>query len=227
MKIAARLREIIEAETPATRRFISLEEWTDIKAETWRTWWNRGGRASEDMIQAAAQTWPEYAFWLVTGVTDFEHGHVHPHRNETRHNYSWLTPIYADEKLARAARQRVRSAAKDYFRKKIEYARWILQVQNQIEERDEDDIWLKDNAFEDEFVALSRIRAEQEETLSRIEREAGQAAEKEHAKWIRHSAESADEIMAKLEGIEKEFSKQVKSESKTGRKTSQKKKISS
>jgi hypothetical protein len=30
---------------------MALEDATNVKPETWRTWWNRGGKASADMIQ--------------------------------------------------------------------------------------------------------------------------------------------------------------------------------
>lgn len=78
MNLTERLRSLVERVAPATRRFVALEEATGIKAETWRTWWNRGGKASADMIQGVGIAWPEYAFWLVTGVDDSSHGHKDP-----------------------------------------------------------------------------------------------------------------------------------------------------
>jgi len=78
MNISDRLRLVIEAVTPPTRRFVALEEATQIKAESWRTWWNRGGKASPDMIQTIARAYPEYALWIVTGITDQLFGHIAP-----------------------------------------------------------------------------------------------------------------------------------------------------
>lgn len=78
MGLSERLHEVIECVTPATRRFVTLEEVTKIKSETWRTWWNRGGKASPDMIQEVARAWPSYALWLVAGITDELFGHIAP-----------------------------------------------------------------------------------------------------------------------------------------------------
>lgn len=147
MNLSERLRQLIEAVTSSTRRFVALEEQTGVKAETWRTWWNRGGKASADLIQAAAQTWPEYAFWLVTGVDDFLNGHTSPPNPEK-------------------ASFRERDAAKAVFLKKIERERWAETADlNAIDAREiEMDFML-------EISNLSRIRYSQEEILERIEAE--------------------------------------------------------
>jgi hypothetical protein len=110
MDLSERLRKIVETMTPSTRRFAALEEATKISAKTWQTWWSRGGKASADMIQAAGQVWPHFAFWLVTGIDDYQHGHTTPGLTE------------AEERGNRRSPER--TVARDYFLKVIEYEKW-------------------------------------------------------------------------------------------------------
>src|SRR5437879_1798704 len=79
LSIHARLKAIILAETDDSGRFGWLQKKTGISRTTWQTWWEKedappGGR----LIEAAARLWPEYAFWLATGIVDLEYGHSFP-----------------------------------------------------------------------------------------------------------------------------------------------------
>ncbi len=76
--LAVRLKLLLLAETKERGRYSSLEANTDIPAATWRTWWNRGGVPGGQLVEAAAKTWPQFAFWLVTGHTDARCGHDMP-----------------------------------------------------------------------------------------------------------------------------------------------------
>lgn len=76
--IRLRLLEIIKQGTDEAKRFKSLEQLTGISGATWRTFWNRSGAPSGEMIEAIATQWPQYAFWLATGGTDPSAGHVAP-----------------------------------------------------------------------------------------------------------------------------------------------------
>lgn len=76
--VAARLKLVVLAETPEKRRFPTLEDKTGVSENTWRTWWNRGGTPGGSLLEGAGRAWPEYAFWLVTGLTDVEYGHRMP-----------------------------------------------------------------------------------------------------------------------------------------------------
>lgn len=78
-KIAERLRILIEQCTKETRRFKDLEERSTVSAEAWRSFWNAKQRPSAEMIEAAAQNWPQFAFWLATGISDEPFGHRAPH----------------------------------------------------------------------------------------------------------------------------------------------------
>jgi hypothetical protein len=76
--IRSRLLEVIKHGTDEARRFKSLEEMTGISGATWRTFWNRTGSPSGEMIEAIATRWPQYAFWIATGATDPVAGHIAP-----------------------------------------------------------------------------------------------------------------------------------------------------
>ncbi len=169
MNLSERLRHLIETVTPPTRRFVALEEATRIKAETWRTWWNRGGKASADMIEGIGAAWPEYAFWLVTGVPDLPHGHRVP----------------TADKVVLA-----RDAARALFLKQIEVQKWREDNSWGVDEQPED--YYDDEtrqyttnrakAFAHHSGVLSMldtIRNEQEETFARLEAAAKQDARRE------------------------------------------------
>ncbi|MCW5119982.1 hypothetical protein B7L17_019800 [Burkholderia cenocepacia] len=76
--IADRMIAIVNAETPEGRRFKALEEFSQIPAVSWRKAYLRGQRPTAEMIEAVSQRWPQYAFWLVTGITDPERNHIAP-----------------------------------------------------------------------------------------------------------------------------------------------------
>lgn len=85
--IASRLKLIILAETSDKRRFPNLESQTGVSESTWRTWWTRGGTPSGALIEGAGRAWPEFAFWLITGMTDIEFGHRMPELHICVHGY--------------------------------------------------------------------------------------------------------------------------------------------
>lgn len=76
--IAARLKLLVLDQTPEKRRFPTLERLTGVKESTWRTWWQRGASPNGALVEGAARAWPEYAFWLATGLTDVDCGHRMP-----------------------------------------------------------------------------------------------------------------------------------------------------
>lgn len=55
-----------------------LAESTGLPSARWRNFFSGNQNATPGMIEAAAKLWPEYAFWLATGVTDAINGHVAP-----------------------------------------------------------------------------------------------------------------------------------------------------
>lgn len=73
-----RILEIIDAVTEPHRKFRHFEELTGIKAQKWQNFGQGKQRANDEMIEAIGQAFPKYAYWLVTGKTDEEHGHTSP-----------------------------------------------------------------------------------------------------------------------------------------------------
>ncbi|WP_438391686.1 hypothetical protein [Caballeronia sp. DA-9] len=55
-----------------------LHGFTGISAQRWRKAFMRRQRATPDMIQAMAHAFPQYAFWIATGITDSTNGHIAP-----------------------------------------------------------------------------------------------------------------------------------------------------
>lgn len=77
--IDGRLKLIIENATKTTNNsWKTLEVETGIKAEKWRQFHRGSTKASGEMIETAAKTWPDFAFWLACGDTEPERGHVAP-----------------------------------------------------------------------------------------------------------------------------------------------------
>lgn len=103
--IAYRAIEIIREVADPSRRTKELEEETGIPSMSWKNVWNKKQRPTIAMIEAIARRWPHYAFWLVTGITDEEHGHTAPQG-------AWT----CNQKLAEQAAE---DAAKNYFNLKI------------------------------------------------------------------------------------------------------------
>lgn len=78
-----RIRQIREHEGLSRPQFAQE---TGIPAKTWQNVENGLQKANEDHLQAIAQRWPEYAYWLMTGKTQPEAGNVSPELDELRKN---------------------------------------------------------------------------------------------------------------------------------------------
>ncbi len=78
MNLSSRLKAVVEEKTTEYRRFKQLEDLTVIPADTWKSWYHGRQRPTAEMIEAAGRKWPEYAFWLTTGISDPDYGHVAP-----------------------------------------------------------------------------------------------------------------------------------------------------
>lgn len=78
MSINQRLRSIIDMELAEKNKFGLLEKISSIPQNTWRTWYVRNSFPNALMIESVSKNWPQYAFWLVTGVEDGIAGHQCP-----------------------------------------------------------------------------------------------------------------------------------------------------
>lgn len=73
-----RIKDIVTTQTLATKKYKQMEDLTGIAASSWQNVCDGKQRANQDHIEAIGRVWPQYAYWLVTGKTDEEHGHTSP-----------------------------------------------------------------------------------------------------------------------------------------------------
>lgn len=145
-KISERLKALIECRTDKRGKFAQLEEATGITAESWKSFYYGRQRPNPDMIEAAARTWPESAFWLATGIEDLHHGHIDPTREHD--------PISE------------RTAAKPYFKKLME----IQQTMYESKTSEGFEKWeAKVKQLEAQLDALLVIRIKQEQALAALD----------------------------------------------------------
>lgn len=57
---------------------------TGIKSTTWGNVRNGKSRVNEDHIEAITKLWPEYAYWICTGLTLPENGQISPELEDQR-----------------------------------------------------------------------------------------------------------------------------------------------
>lgn len=155
LDIRDRLNAIVSWAVPGRGRFRQLEERSGISQESWKATWHNKQRPTSDMIQVVARAWPEYAFWMVTGVTDQFHGHHAPENVDT----------YPEPRCA------PRTVAEKYFTQQIEMRRrresgepelyeHILQLRALSRSRDLDEVSCEaaDRA-EDETAIASAVQS--------------------------------------------------------------------
>lgn len=131
--IGERMKWLIGHWLPERKRFTTLERVSGIPADHWKNFWHGRQRAHEHMIQALARQWPEYAFWLVAGIDDSDHGHTVPPdgpiSNESRSATGRLLTrrIEIDEALNSTATLAVLKDAEMYDQADIEKQTQLLE----------------------------------------------------------------------------------------------------
>lgn len=73
-----RIKELIDFVTLPHRKFKNFEELTGIGATAWTNIYKGQQKANHEQIEAIGKAFPQYAYWLITGKTDEEHGHTSP-----------------------------------------------------------------------------------------------------------------------------------------------------
>lgn len=63
-----------------------FEEKTGINRKTWENIEHGQQKVNEDHIKAIVEAFPEYAYWLTTGLTMPECGQISPEMEEVRKN---------------------------------------------------------------------------------------------------------------------------------------------
>lgn len=81
MDLQERLKALIDQAGIAPTE---MERMTGIDRMRWSNIKRRHVRAGAPEIEAAGKLWPQYAYWLITGLTQAEAGHISPEIEESR-----------------------------------------------------------------------------------------------------------------------------------------------
>lgn len=79
--IEVRMLVLIQTLTKGKNDWKHIESLTGIKAVKWRHVNSGVTKPSIEMLEALCRAFPEHAFWLTTGLTDYEAGHTAPQVN--------------------------------------------------------------------------------------------------------------------------------------------------
>lgn len=79
--LSERIRAIREAEGLGRKAFADM---TGIPIRTIEGIEQKDRVPSGDVLEKVAQTWPKYAYWLITGLTMPAAGHISPEIEQTR-----------------------------------------------------------------------------------------------------------------------------------------------
>lgn len=79
-----------------------LSETTGISHKTWNNFFHGTQRSTPAMIETASKLWPQYAFWLVTGITDAANGHVAPEGEFTFPEVAMVPDPWSNEYFRRS-----------------------------------------------------------------------------------------------------------------------------
>jgi hypothetical protein len=69
-RVVDSLAEFIQIPKPGPGHFERLTEYTGTSTQRWRKVFHRRQRPTPDMIEALARLFPQYAFWIATGISD-------------------------------------------------------------------------------------------------------------------------------------------------------------
>lgn len=85
MSVKERMKFVIAAETADRSRYVQLKDVTGISGDVWKNFWFDRREPDAYMLETLSQAWPKYAFWLATGITDPERGHIAPSNWESHY----------------------------------------------------------------------------------------------------------------------------------------------
>jgi hypothetical protein len=77
--LSKRLLALVDAKLSEEKNFFAaLERATDVDRETWKHWYQKTSVVdpSTKLLTGAFYAWPQYAFWLATGIDDEKFGHI-------------------------------------------------------------------------------------------------------------------------------------------------------
>jgi hypothetical protein len=77
--LSKRLLALVNAKLSEEKNFFAaLERATDVDRETWKHWYQKPSVVdpSTKLLSGAFYAWPQFAFWLATGIDDEKFGHI-------------------------------------------------------------------------------------------------------------------------------------------------------
>jgi hypothetical protein len=160
--VDTRLRLLLSSVTMGRSDWKAMELETGVKAEKWRQFARGSTKASVELVEAISLRWPQYAFWLVTGVSDEKHGH---HAPNLIHSFpNWNDALEYQDEPAR----RVSSYEKttEYFRLAARLARKVwsagpprTQMRHSVLEKDKTSkLRTADKQFDRDFRLLNVLQ---------------------------------------------------------------------
>jgi hypothetical protein len=84
-ELSKRLLALINLKLSQDKNFYaSLEKATDVDRETWKHWYLKTSVVdpSSKLLTGAFNAWPQYAYWLATGMADERFGHLGVHKTD-------------------------------------------------------------------------------------------------------------------------------------------------
>lgn len=69
---------VVHITKASTARYKEMEKATGINAEKWQNLAAKKQRVTEEMLDAIGRVWPSYSYWVMTGLSDYEHEHLDP-----------------------------------------------------------------------------------------------------------------------------------------------------
>lgn len=157
-KINDRLLLVLLEDADGYGFYPRLEQLTHVAAKRWRNFVTGAQGATIEMIEAISRVKPQYAFWITTGITDPERGHIAPSGVET------FFPI-------------VRGIEQKYATAEFRY----LIEKESVESANENDRALRKRDIEDEILMMRENEISPRRYLSyeRIIRELGETGRAE------------------------------------------------
>lgn len=164
--IIYRITAVIRHVADPRRRLKHLEEETGIPDRNWKQVWSGKQRPTAHMIESLSRRWPQYAFWVATGITDEVNGHTAP-PNAWTCNQALATP-YAEETATRYFNLKIflqdvsygprGSTLSDYVAKKNPSEQELLDAAAALPKSDDPDTQALFDVFFGKEIVVSKLK---------------------------------------------------------------------
>ena len=69
---------LMQSKTMGSKHLKMIEGLTGVSSERWKAISAKKQNVTIDILEIVCKTWPQHAFWLMTGVEDAAGGHIAP-----------------------------------------------------------------------------------------------------------------------------------------------------